>query len=402
MPTLMQAVERLRERGQAPVSGEVCVRALSQQLDVTPRGCVRGLINKALEQTAVRRPWAVILCRYKGELANSTLEDPTEQFYRRVFSSGSGGMVEYWRDVSLGAIDVCGSQIFGWVELEVALADGDTGSGVTRGNTVDYAIAAAQRAGLDPVTGFHSQIAVITRNWSTTNVPAGTPDWGNPNDPLVPWYPFWIDGSADGKGRVTLTPPHNGNILAHEMGHGFGMHHDVGADMVTHYADPCCIMSQQNAFVAPGWDVLFGPALCLPHLVRQGWMFKRRLFVDDGAWLSLSDGISVPLAALTDAGARANLGLQLKNKNADGAQWDYFVEYVQPTAWNRSIMQPTVFIRRLASLPVIGETPIILGSIPVPADGATATFVELSGNVRFDVQRFDAYGRVLRVSARKL
>ena len=54
------------------------------------------------------------------------------------------------------------------------------------------------------------------------------------------WGPFWIDGSADGRGKVCLTPPFNGNITAHEMGHGFGMNHDVGPGLTTasDYADP--------------------------------------------------------------------------------------------------------------------------------------------------------------------
>jgi len=28
-------------------------------------------------------------------------------------------MIEYWRDVSLGAIDITGSRVFGWVEIEI-------------------------------------------------------------------------------------------------------------------------------------------------------------------------------------------------------------------------------------------------------------------------------------------
>jgi hypothetical protein len=33
-------------------------------------------------------------------------------------------MVEYWREVSLGAIDIAGTQIFGWVELELERKNG--------------------------------------------------------------------------------------------------------------------------------------------------------------------------------------------------------------------------------------------------------------------------------------
>ena len=81
MPTFMQVVERLRERGQAPVSGPVSIQNLTQQLQPTPRRSVRALMAKALEG-ATRRSWAIILCRYKGEMANPALEQPVEQFYR--------------------------------------------------------------------------------------------------------------------------------------------------------------------------------------------------------------------------------------------------------------------------------------------------------------------------------
>ena len=88
------------------------------------------------------------------------------------------------------------------------------------------------------------------------------------------------------------------------MGHGFGMNHDLGADLMSDYQDPCCIMSQNNAFVSPRWMVAFGPALCLPHLMQKGWMYSRRLYHDDGDWMMQPDGISLLLSPVTDPGAR--------------------------------------------------------------------------------------------------
>jgi hypothetical protein len=246
------------------------------------------------------------------------------------------------------------------------------------------------------LTGFHSQIAVYTENWSVAGVPAGL-DWSDPT-----WGQFWIDGSADGRGKVCLTPPHDGNICAHEMGHGFSMNHDLGADLMTDYSDPCCILSQNNAFVHPGWMVAFGPALCLPHMVQKGWMYARRLYYDDGAWQSQSEGIALPLSPVTDPGARANLGIRLAYSR-DGDSWDYYLEYVKPEGWNRGLSGAFVFVRRIAPHPAYGDTPAYLGSIAVPAAlGATATFVEPAGNVRFEVERFDAEGRILRVRATRL
>ena len=226
--------------------------------------------------------------------------------------------------------------------------------------------------------------------------PAGA-DW---SDPV--WGPFWIDGSADGRGKVTLTPPHYvEDIAAHEMGHGFGMQHDVSADFITHYADPCCIMSQSAIFTHPVWKTNFGPAVCLPHLIQQEWMYSRRVFHDNGTWLSQPDGITLPLAPTSDPGARANLGIKLTYKNADPS-WDYYLEYAKPTGWNQGLSSAFLFIRRIGPAD-IGPTPAILGSISVPTTmGTSAQLVELSGNVRFQVERFDPEGRMVQVNAKKL
>lgn len=406
MSTLMHAVERQRAKGHLLPPGQISLRALNAQFAPNPSGSVRALIWKMHEGVSERLPWAIILCRFRGQAADPTKETPIELFYREAFAPGGGGLVEFWRDASLGAIDVSASKVFGWYEVDIARADAGGGppNGPGRGGLVDAAIRAAQANGVDPLQGFHSQIAVYVENWSNDDPtrPAGLPSWA-PGDPLAPWYSTWIDGSADGRGKVTLTPPHDGNITAHEMGHGFGMGHDVGADLTTatDYSDPCCIMSQNNAFAHPRWNRNFGPATCLVHLTQKGWMFERRLFRAGGAWQTDPAGIELPLAPLSQPRARANLGIVLPFAK-DGASWDYYLEYVIPTEWNRGLGTPFVFVRQIAN--TAGQSrPAILGSIPVPAAlGTQADFVEPRGNVLFRVERTELAGPILRVSARKL
>jgi hypothetical protein len=344
-------------------------------------------------------PWAVILCRFKDSPPDPDLENPIEDFYRVAFTPGSGGLVEYWREVSLGAIDISGSRVFGWVEVEIprSKAGGTPISmppGPGREGLIDYAINAVKRLeGEDALKGFLGPIAIYTQNWSKEDVPAGT-TWSTPG-----WFPFWIDGSAH-NGRVCFTPPHDGNITAHEMGHIFGMNHDVGSDLDADYEDPCCIMSQNNPFLHPIWQRNFGPAVCLPHLIQCNWMYKRRVYYDDGGWLSQPEGIALPLAPITDPMARANLGIKLAYKQGE-TTWDYYLEYVRATGWNKGIGKSFLFIRRMA--PKYGGTPAILGSVVVPSDlGVKADFLEPSGNVRFQVERLDADGRKVKVGAKKL
>jgi hypothetical protein len=341
---------------------------------------------------AVNRQWAVILCRFKGSLPDPALEGPIEQFYRGAFTPGTGGFVEYWRDASLGAIDIAGSRVFGWLEVDITRSNGAVG----RVGLADAAIRALQQSnGSDALSGFFGQIAVYTQNWTKDGAPPGA-DWQTPG-----WSTFWIDGgSTFGKVEISLTPPHDGNITAHEMGHVFGMNHDVGPDLNTDYADPCCIMSQNNPFTQPTWQRNFGPAVCLPHLMQRDWMYQRRVYYDGGGWLTQPDGITLPLAPIGRPSARANLGLKLAYKHGEG-DWDYYLEFVEPTGWNQGIGKSFLIVRRMA--PKYDGTPAFLGLAEIPmSPGAKAEFLESSGNVMFRAELTDLPGPILSVSAKKL
>ena len=394
MATFRQAIERQREAGALPMMGDTSLKNLHRTYGPVAGRSTRGLQSALFARTAQVTPWAVMLCRFKGERPKPALEQPIADLYRAMFRPGSGGLVEYWRDVTLGAIDITGSRVFDWVEVEIPRSQAG-GSDVTvpkgpgRVGLCSYGVSALQRRGDDPLGGFKSQIAVYAYSWSKDGV--------SQQGAWAIWAPFALDGSSNGS-IVTLTPPHDGDVTAHEMGHVYGMQHDVSDDLSQHYADPCCIMSQTPTFPHPTLQVPFGPALCLPHLVQRGWMYRHRLFADGGGWQSQAGGISVPLACLDDPGARANLGIAL-TVTGRGPDWTYHVEYVRPRGWNRGLAGDTVIVRRIATADV-GPTPSILGTIPVPpAVGASASVFEKIGNTRFDVTRSDAAGRVVKVTA---
>ena len=113
MATLRQAIERQREAGALPKGTSRGLRALNQQYAPQPAGSLRGLLARM--DVSEKKPWAVILCRLQGEPVDPAREDPVAAFYREIFAPGTEGLVEFWRDASLGAIDIRGTRVFDWV-----------------------------------------------------------------------------------------------------------------------------------------------------------------------------------------------------------------------------------------------------------------------------------------------
>ncbi|MBW4662568.1 MAG: hypothetical protein KME15_28320 [Drouetiella hepatica Uher 2000/2452] len=330
--------------------------------------------------------WAVILCSFKGGQGDASIE----KFVRQAFTPGAGGLVEYWRDISLGSVDISSSKVFGWVELGITRLEA---GGKGRTALVNEARKAAKNAGIDVETGFFSQIAIFTHDWSRDDI-----DRNGPNR-----YDYWLDGSSDGK--TVSAPPHghSGSFLAHEMAHVHGLSHDYAADLKTAYGDPFCIMSAMNvkSFSHSTISKPFGPSLCLPHLIQKGWIDISRVYRDDGNWMTQSSGITLPLATVNDLSARANLGIKLAYSSNRGI-WDYYLEFVRPISWNQGFNDSYLLVRRMFASGE-GETSALLGSIKIPSEiKVSVDFVEPLGNVLFQVEQFDTDGRIVKVTAQKL
>ena len=316
----------------------------------------------------VARPWAVILCRFADETPDSVIEAPIESFFRKAFTPGTGGLVEYWRDVSLDIVDIGSSHVFGWTTVDIKRADAGYPP-VRRGDLTNAAIRAVQRDGQDPLTGYFTQLSVY-RDTETQN-----------HQP--------IDGSTDGLGgRTNLTPPFNGNITAHEMGHSLGMNHDSDDTGKTEYPDPACIMSGNGSFTPPGWSVRFGPALCLPHLLLQGWMEEDRILYDNGQWAHVGRALRFELTPIATRGKRAHFGASLLLPGSETDPKYYLLEYVTASGWNVGVAgMPYLMIRRITPSTDLGPTPdaMYLHAIHVEPSGVPTTWRDNTSQLNFTV-----------------
>jgi hypothetical protein len=71
----------------------------------------------------LKTPWAIILCKF----SDGDSEPFPMQYYKDLFTPADVGskwnMVKFFNECAHGAIDVSGSQVFGWFKLNKTVAD---------------------------------------------------------------------------------------------------------------------------------------------------------------------------------------------------------------------------------------------------------------------------------------
>src|SRR5262249_30448498 len=99
-------------------------------------------------------PWAVLLVKFHDDPA----ADPDLGIYERLFTSaglGTDNMVDFFRDMSHGRLDLSGTQVFGWYTLSAKRSDyvgnvyPQPAGKLNRNGLLDAARAAATAAGVD-------------------------------------------------------------------------------------------------------------------------------------------------------------------------------------------------------------------------------------------------------------
>jgi hypothetical protein len=165
--------------------------------------------------STINWPWAIVLCQFNDRPAVPQPPDFYVDLYTR---NGLGGLCDYWREVSGNALDLTGSQVFGWFTMAHASTElnnlhfpGD------RWKLVQWGIDAAHANGID-LTPFKQVLTV--HNYGIDHGFAGNGVIIAQSDPALCEFGF----------------------ISHEMGHGFGFPHSFSANPDMEYGD--------------GWDVM--------------------------------------------------------------------------------------------------------------------------------------------------
>ena len=132
-------------------------------------------------------PLAIVLCSFNDVPA---LDIPRTRFFDFISQYGRGGLFDFWRDVSYGAIDLSGSEVFGWYTMKYSFVhDGADPfqDGKTQGRSawIAEAFRLAGNNGVD-LPRFHSVIAVVNANVDDSNAGRNTAmdlggAWGQTN-----------------------------------------------------------------------------------------------------------------------------------------------------------------------------------------------------------------------------
>jgi len=186
----------------------------------------------------IQSPWAILLCKFKDDDSEPYARPRYEDLFT---SSGVGklNMLDFFRDMSHGQLDLSGSRVFGWYTLDMTRSDYFTGLVPDQGKGRGDLITAARKvASADLIKNGPFFSVVVCMNVPTDLFGGG--------DGAVCDDGRWPDNTA-GPGMSSMSP----SLLGQEMGHVYGLAHSRADGSTEDYMDPWDVMSNAARFMSP-------------------------------------------------------------------------------------------------------------------------------------------------------
>lgn len=227
-------------------------------------------------------PWVSIMCKF-----SDYADEPRSLAYFQDMYSGSWpGLDHYWREVSYNMANVAGSLATGWYTLP------QPRSYYVINGRLDFDRAAQDCTGAaDPYVNFAGMAGINLM----FNTDLDGYAWGGT------WY-LTLDGVSK-SWPITWEPPWgyaNIMVIAHEMGHGFGLPHSSGSYGLT-YDNRWDVMSDGWTDCSRATDVTYG---CLGqhtivyHKDILGWIPPSQKFIASGGTASITlERLSLPVTS---------------------------------------------------------------------------------------------------------
>lgn len=244
-------------------SGELRVAALRLDEAGAEKSTTRAAVTGS-------QPWISLLCKF-----SDIADEPRDlDYFQEMYADSPGRLDHYWREVSADHVDIVGSMAIDWVVLPGTQTDYVPTPGA--GATADLgAIFDDCTAAVDSFVDFSCGGAPYAGINLMINAALDCCAWGGGR-----WAE--LDG-VEKVWRTTWNPPwafQNVAIIAHEMGHGFGLPHANNSDDDGNpYDSPWDVMSAATGYATtdPTYGAL-GKHVNAYHKDSLGWFASARRF----------------------------------------------------------------------------------------------------------------------------
>jgi M6 family metalloprotease-like protein len=297
-----------------------------------PPGSKAPTINDvtALAVVSGSRPWVTIMCKFSDIAA----EPNNLAYFQGMYGDTQPGLNHYWKELSFNTADVAGSTTgTGWYTLpdtELHYNPTNTEKGTNLSELADDCIAAADAtvdfslySGINMM--FNSDfdngwawggsrtmtLDNVTRSWSTT------------------WEPPWSYANV--------------SVIAHEMGHGFGLPHS-SYNRAAVYDNAWDVMSQDRYNCAAATDPTYG---CMAqhtisyHKDLLGWIPGARK-------IPIAGPVSATTLILEDLAAPASANYQIAIIPIGGSATNFYtVEARRFTGYDAKLPDEAVIIHNV-------------------------------------------------------